>query len=308
MKAFLTRITTLSALLLAFAPAAYAGGEGWTDNYDEAKSTAADQDKDLLLDFTGSDWCGWCIKLKEEVFSKDAFKGYADDAFVLVELDFPKNKPQSQEIRQQNTELQEAFAVQGFPTIILADSTGKPYAKTGYQQGGAEAYVEHLKSLKQARVERDEHMSAAKNSDGIEKAKHLHAALQTVGDDLALTHYDEQIDKIIALDADNEAGLKEHYSSLQTAKEHEGMIRQAAELAQNDPKAAVAMIDKLVGMDNASDETRQSALGMKCMIMLQVLQDKEGAKKALQAAIDADPDSSVAAQMKAAMPRMFPEE
>jgi len=85
-KLFATTLITA----LAFSPA-FAGGEGWTNDYSAAKKTAAQERKDILLDFTGSDWCGWCVKLNNEVFSKDTFKSYADKNLVLVDLDFPRN-------------------------------------------------------------------------------------------------------------------------------------------------------------------------------------------------------------------------
>ena len=70
---------------------ALAGGEGWTHDFEAAKKQAADENKDLLIDFIGSDWCGWCIKLNEEVFSHDEFKTGVKDKYVLVELDYPKD-------------------------------------------------------------------------------------------------------------------------------------------------------------------------------------------------------------------------
>jgi len=101
----------------------------------------------MLLDFTGSDWCGWCIKLKKEVFTKAAFKKYADAELVLVELDFPRNKPQSQEIKEQNEALAKKYGIRGFPTIVLLSPEGELVGKTGYRRGGAEAYVKHLEEL-----------------------------------------------------------------------------------------------------------------------------------------------------------------
>jgi thioredoxin-related protein len=98
-----------------------------------------------MLDFTGSDWCGWCIKLKKEVFSQEAFQEYAESELVLVELDFPRNKLQSDELKAQNQALAQKYGVRGFPTIILLSPEGELIARTGYRPGGAEAYVAHLK-------------------------------------------------------------------------------------------------------------------------------------------------------------------
>ena len=114
-------------------------------DFEAAQAKAAEIEKPMLLDFSGSDWCGWCIKLDKEVFSKEVFQEYAESELVLVELDFPRSKPQSEELKAQNQALAQKYGVQGFPTIILLSPDGELIARTGYRRGGAEAYVAHLK-------------------------------------------------------------------------------------------------------------------------------------------------------------------
>ncbi len=122
-------------------------GEGWLTDFEAAKAKAAAEQKPLLVDFTGSDWCGWCIMLDKEVFSQQAFKDYAADSLVLVELDFPRGKEQSAELKAQNEALAEKYEIRGFPTILILSPEGKLVGKTGYQRGGAEAYVAHIKEI-----------------------------------------------------------------------------------------------------------------------------------------------------------------
>ena len=91
----------------------------------------------VLLDFTGSDWCGWCIKLKKDTFSKPEFQKLAEEKLVLVELDFPRSKTQSAELKKQNQELAEKFGIEGFPTLVLLSSQGTEVARNvGYLAGG----------------------------------------------------------------------------------------------------------------------------------------------------------------------------
>jgi thioredoxin-related protein len=124
----------------------------WIEDYEVAKAKAKAQGKDLLIDFTGSDWCIWCIRLDNAVLSKEYFKTQAPKDFVLLKLDFPQKKTQSKELAAQNKRLSEEFSknhgFQGFPTIYLADPTGTPYGQTGYQDMTPEQYVAHLKSIK----------------------------------------------------------------------------------------------------------------------------------------------------------------
>ena len=109
--------SALSLLILSAATVSAAGG--WDDDYEKALARAKTEKKLVLLDFTGSDWCGWCIKLEKEVFSKPEFKTYAKENLVLVEVDFPQGKRQSAKLKAQNEKLQKEFGIQGYPTLIV---------------------------------------------------------------------------------------------------------------------------------------------------------------------------------------------
>ena len=121
--------------------------EAWMTDFAAAKIKAAAEQKPLLLDFTGSDWCGWCIKLDKEVFSQKSFKEFAADNLVLVELDFPRGEEQSEDLKAQNKALAEKYGIRGFPTILVLSPEGELIEKTGYQRGGPEAYVAHIKEI-----------------------------------------------------------------------------------------------------------------------------------------------------------------
>ena len=94
-----------------------------------------------------TDWCGWCIKLKKEVFDQPEFQEYAKKHLVMLELDFPRKKELPAKLKEQNDKLSEEFKVEGFPTILLMNARGKEIARTGYQEGGPAKYVDHLKEL-----------------------------------------------------------------------------------------------------------------------------------------------------------------
>jgi thioredoxin-related protein len=119
----------------------------WTTNLEQAIELAKKENKAVLVNFTGSDWCKWCFKLRDEVFVQNDFKKYAEENLVLVVIDFPRSKTQSNETKMYNQTIAQQFGVQGFPTIILFNKEGVPVAKTGYQPGGATNYVDHIKSF-----------------------------------------------------------------------------------------------------------------------------------------------------------------
>ena len=95
----------------------------WNNNLNKAMEISKKTKKPLLLFFTGSDWCGWCIRLQTEVFKKPEFAAWAKDNVVLVELDFPRRTALSPELTTQNNELQQFFAVQGYPTVWFVNAT-----------------------------------------------------------------------------------------------------------------------------------------------------------------------------------------
>ncbi len=107
----------------------------WLTDFDQAQQKAKSDHKLILLNFTGSDWCGWCIKLDKEVFSKPEFKEYASKNLVLVELDFPRGKQLSASERSQNEELAMKHGIQGFPTIVVLNGDGKKVGELSYESG-----------------------------------------------------------------------------------------------------------------------------------------------------------------------------
>ncbi|MES2439934.1 MAG: thioredoxin family protein [Verrucomicrobiota bacterium] len=119
----------------------------WETDLEVAKKRAKEEHKEILADFTGSDWCGWCIKLKKEVFDQPEFQEYAKKHLIMLELDFPRNKELPAKLKEQNDKLNEEFQIEGFPTVLLMNSRGKEINRTGYQEGGPAKYVEHLKEL-----------------------------------------------------------------------------------------------------------------------------------------------------------------
>jgi len=122
----------------------------WGTDPPTALNQARSENKTVLLDFTGSDWCPWCIKFDHEVLSTDKFAAYAKDKLVLVLLDFPRPKSQSQTLKQANQALAKQFGVQGYPTYVLLSSAGKELGRqVGYAEGGPEAFIAELERFSQ---------------------------------------------------------------------------------------------------------------------------------------------------------------
>jgi thiol-disulfide isomerase/thioredoxin len=219
------------AFSIASLTSAFAAGEGWVTDFEAAKKTAAEGKKDLLLDFTGSDWCPPCIKLTQEVLSQESFIASAKEKFVLVELDFPRKKVLAPELKAQNQALQKQYQIKGYPTIILCDATGKPYAKTGFRPGGPEKYTEHLDELHSIRVKRDEAFAKADAAKtDAEKAAFLVEGLKALDEELVDSDYGDIVKQVGELDKDDKTGFvkarQEAIAKKEAAAKAEGAIEE----------------------------------------------------------------------------------
>lgn len=306
---------TLSVSLALFAAASLSAQEAshghskWYDDFDKAVAVAKKEKKDLLVDFTGSDWCGWCIRLHKEVFDHKEFDDGVKDNFVLVALDFPRGQEAKDKVPNptRNSELQKKYGVRGFPTILLMDVNGEVYGKTGYAAGGPAKYVESLNKMRTVgkkavmqindiatkfetakddaqnglRIMALELMTQLESDQmGIEKlgpivaplAKSADAKLseKAIGALLKTGQADEAtIAKAVKIDPKNEKGLFEH--SVAAAM---GKVRDDASA-----KAFITSLDQLIGFGAKDKELFEGLLFNATRWSFGPLKNKEGAVK-----------------------------
>ncbi|MES2437668.1 MAG: thioredoxin family protein [Verrucomicrobiota bacterium] len=291
-------LKTCAALLaLNCSGIALAGGEGWTSDFAAAKKEAADSKKDLLIDFTGSDWCGWCIKLDKEVFSHEPFKAGVKDKFVLVELDYPRDKSKlSEATLKQNDELGKQYQVAGYPTILLCDASGKPFAATGYKPGGPEEYVKQLDELRTKKTTRDDAFESASKTEGVPKAKALVAALTAMGltDGMVANFYGDIVEQIKASDPKDETGFgKEAAMKIRI----DGIKKELGGFMQKkDPAGAIGVLDKALKEGGLPDDDVQQIMMTRGMLFAEQKKYDE-AIKALDEAKAFAPESEFAASI-----------
>ena len=139
--------TLLAVLLVCFGIAVSAAESMWMTDFAAARKKAAESGKNMLVNFTGSDWCPWCIRLQKEVFSQKEFQDFAAKNLVLVIVDFPRRKWQTPAQKRANEELRKLYGVEGYPTVLLLTPKGMVKAELGYEPGGAAKYVEKLRKL-----------------------------------------------------------------------------------------------------------------------------------------------------------------
>lgn len=141
------KIFQVAALALLLGLGSARAEATWLTDFQKAQTEAKAGHKLILLEFTGSDWCIWCIRLEAEVFSQPEFADFAKKNLVLVRADFPRAKPLSAEVRKQNQELAQRYEIGGFPTIVVLNEEGKQVGLLGYVPGGPGPFLDELKKL-----------------------------------------------------------------------------------------------------------------------------------------------------------------
>ncbi len=291
------------ALLLASAALlsttfSYAASEGWITDFEAAKKQAAEEKKDIILDFTGSDWCPPCKMLNEQVLSKEAFLKGVRQKYILVELDFPRGedlvKAQGEAQAAANAKIRDSYKIQGYPTILLTDAQGRPYAKTGFQPGGPEKYLAHLSELQKNKEKRDAAFVMAEKMEGVEKAKALYQGVKAVPKEQHHV-YEDIITEIKKLDPKDETGLAKAAAQEKALLNLEEGLGKAINAGETDK--AMKLIDDHVSKFDIKGEEKQEVLSTKLSILLHLEKFDEADKMATEI-IAIAPESALAQNIK----------
>jgi len=130
---------------------ALAAESDWLTSFPDAADKAITEKKVVLLDFTGSDWCGWCMRLDDETFSRAEFLQYARSNAVLVRVDFPRNKSLPGDQKEANQALAKKYAVSGFPTVLIVKPDGTLlWDQRGYAPGGPKFITDAIDQCRKA--------------------------------------------------------------------------------------------------------------------------------------------------------------
>ena len=137
-------------LLFALAISNFAASQEWQTNFEEAKKIATEQDKNVVIVFSGSDWCAPCIKLDKNIWQSEAFKKEAAAEWVLVKANFPRKKANElpKEQTEHNRKLAEKYNLEGsFPLVVVLDKNGKVLGKMGFKNVSPEEYIKMIHAL-----------------------------------------------------------------------------------------------------------------------------------------------------------------
>lgn len=300
-----SKLARVAVAAMCVSGTARAAGDAWLTDFDAAKEAAAKSGRHLLVDFSGSDWCGWCIRLDEEVFAKPEFAAGATNDFVLCVLDFPQ-KPENrakipEAAQKRNQELMKQHGVRGFPTVLLFDGQGALYSRTGYREGGPAPYLAHLADLKKGKAIGDELFAKARQPglSEAEKARALDAALTAVPESMLADHVAD-MEEVVRIDADGAMGLKARHLK-RLLLEQAGVARRGRDMA-----GALKLYERILAETKPAGEELQDLLMEKSSLHY-ASEDKDAAKKTMDEALAAAPESKNAERIRALRARIFPD-
>jgi thioredoxin-related protein len=245
----------------------------WVKVWDEAKAKAKKENKDLLIDFTGSDWCPPCKRMHEEVFSQVEFVDAATKEFVLVYLDYPRYEEHKKLVvdAAANERVRELYGVNSFPTVILTNSDGLPYVRTGgYAPGGPSAFLQALDGFKPSRDTFKTFQAKGKLDAAAFKAGF---DLLVAGEFLGYPDYAWMLDHAEKQDADGSKGLKKAVEG-ERARQRSAVEEKALLKIANEATAETRM-EKIHGFLKTSKDLRGVLLWKASMAVANWLLEKK---------------------------------
>lgn len=187
---------------------------GWSDDFASAQAHAKKSGKNLVVAFSGSDWCGWCIRLEKEVLSRKSFTTALRSEFIPVYIDLPQDKSRlSSAAQKQNDGVVAHYRIERFPAVLIIDAEGDVVAQTGYADGGPQKYLELLRKLckegKNNPVYRAQ-KTLRKIPQGNDRAEKLDAVLSTLPLRVQIANTD-YVREVLATDLDGSRGFRRKY-------------------------------------------------------------------------------------------------
>lgn len=266
-------IFTITGLAAAVAPAFAA--LDWTTDLDAARNRAAAEGKSVLVDFTGSDWCGYCIQLKKNVFDKPEFEAFAKDNFLFVEIDIPNDvKRIGQALYDKNQQLCRQYKIAGFPTIMIMSPEG--YIIGGFVGGSNMA---RTKDCLNAALVNAKKVEDAKKLQGSEKAKLLAEVHLSLPKDLK-TANTAMVEAIAEADTDNVTGMKDAAKAAAQMQE----IQTKLEASRGDAEKALTIINE--ALKTAYPANREDLLMTKGQIIMALVNSKLQVADSIEAVED----------------------
>ncbi len=274
--------------------------EGWTTDYEAAKATATEEGKQIVAVFGGSDWCGPCKQLKENILSTQEFMQMASKDYVLLELDYPQRKRLPAALRKQNAALQGTYDVSAFPTLLLCDEQGRGYVRLvgGHIPNTGVALLASLKKQAAGGAKLRKAMEKAAKKAGGQRARALEKIMVELDKQQCGNAYIEIMEEIMSLDEDNKAGLYKKYANRLLEIEISSGLDDVQEIVKESKgkDRALALLEGLRQQAEAAQLSKslQNVIYYIGAVHLYEPENKPEAKRCFQKAIELNKDTDTA--------------
>ena len=251
----------------------------WGTDYEVALAQAEKLGKAVLVDFTGSDWCGYCMRLRAEVLDNPGFAAWAENHFVLLEVDVPHNPKFDQKQLEKNKALCAKYGIDGYPTVLVLDAKGRALGGLfGYESDPV-----HVRSILEPGLKAAQLLKSAESLEGVAKLGAMLTAWRLVPEELHAQNRELQAE-IMVIDSEDRSGLK----ALADAERRFLACKHASDVAPTDA-VALEIID--AALFEAVPQNRHRLLELKFRLMLHMAQTQEDVLSAAEVGymmIDAD--------------------
>ncbi len=274
--------------------------DGWIlDDFEAAKKQATEQNKGILIEFTGSDWCRPCMMLRSNVLNKDEFKNAAGQDFILLELDYPSRKPQTPEVKEANKKLADLYKVGGYPTVVFADAEGRPYSFfVGNQSmNAAKDYLANARKKKKIIDEAEAKLAAAKTDD--ERIDAMALIVKQAPKAYAENFYGAIKKQLLELDKNDRSGLKNAGAIAAKAKAQLAEVNaflKEQKVNKTTPENYLKALREYPNRDRLLPQVQQELYMSEFNILINRLDDIDGAIEVLKKVVELDPESSTGAR------------
>ncbi len=269
----------------------------WLTSPEEALAQAEKQQKSVMIDFTGSDWCGFCIRLEKTVFASPEFEKVLGDKYVFLMLDYPRSKKLSEKQKKVNDDWKKKMAITGFPTIVLMDSKGLPYAKHAGAILQVDGFLKAVDRWEKSKVQRDQLFEKAKKQQGPDKAKSLYEGLKTMDESLWQQFFPDVIDSIKKADPEDKCQFQTYIAQKERIETQKKEMTDIFIKYRSDPEKRNLALDDMLKRGDLENTVRQQIMLTQTFWKLRSNQKANPEKaeseylKDLEAIIAIDPNS-----------------
>ena len=279
--------------------ASYCTAAEWGTDLDQALAVAAKDNRPVLVEFTGSDWCHWCMVLREKVLNTPEFEAFvAEKGLLLVELDYPSTpgKATSEQMAVREQVLRK-YDVKGFPTVLLTDAKGQPFAMLAGSAEGPRQYTGRIQAALDAKAQYDAALAAADRLEGVERAQALVKALELLPPECRLLQADV-LEDIMRNDAEDVTGIRKARELATRLKEQRKMLSEFVEKARDrDEEAHLRKAGELLKREDLLPPIRM-AIYIHVSNYYVARQDLAKTLEYLKAAVEVAPESREAKNLQ----------